>query len=438
MFISKKHLDRRMFLRGVGVTVALPLLDSMVPAQTPLARTAAKPVLRFAACYVPHGMIMAKWYPIGDGSDFKFSPILKPLEPFRSQLAVVSGLCSNFEGGHVVSNATWLNGVPPKRTEAEDVGSGVTIDQMIAQKVGQDCAFPSLEFTLEDYASHVGNCEPGLSCVYLNTLSWRTPTTPLPMEINPRVAFERLFGDGSNAAERAARQQVNGSILDSIKHDMGRLQRKLGPNDRARLDAYLDNVREIERRIQKASQITSANVEVPDTPLGIPDSFEEHAKLMFDLQALAFQADLTRVITFMMARELSTRTYPKINVADGHHQVSHHQNVPEQIDKHFRINSYHVVQFAGFLEKLRNTPDGDGSLLDHSMILYGSGMGNGNVHSHDPLPILVAGGANGLVQGNRHIKVPSHTPLANLLVSLVNKAGVDVPSVGNSNGRIDL
>jgi len=332
-----------------------------------------------------------------------------------------------------------LNGVAPKRTEAEDVGSGVTIDQMMAAKMGQETAFPSLELALEDYASHVGNCEPGLSCVYLNTLSWRTPTTPLPMEINPRVVFERLFGDGSNAEARTARQKDNGSILDSITHDVNRLQRGLGPADRVRLDAYLENVREIERRIQKASQQqNNANVEVPDTPIGVPDTFEDHCKLMFDLQALAFQADLTRVITFMLARELSTRTYPNINVADGHHQISHHQYVPEQMDKHARVNTYHVKQFAGFLEKLRSTPDGDGTLLDHSMIMYGSGMGNGNVHSHDPLPILVAGGAVGQIKGNRHVKMPAHTPLANLLLTLAGKSGLEVEKVGNSNGRIEL
>jgi len=439
MFLTKKHLPRRTFLRGMGVTLALPLLDSMIPARTAWANTVAKPNLRFAACYVPHGTIMGKWYPVGDGADFEFSQILKPLEPFRNYVTVVSGTCSNFEGGHVISNATWLNGVAPKRTEAEDVGSGVTIDQMIAAKTGQETAFPSLELALEDYASHVGNCEPGLSCVYLNTLSWRTPTTPLPMEINPRVVFERLFGDGSNAEARSARQKSNTSILDSITQDVNRLQHGLGPADRVKLDAYLDNVREIERRIQKASQQQNTlNVEVPDTPIGVPDSFEEHCKLMFDLQALAFQADLTRVIAFMMARELSTRTYPAINVADGHHQISHHQYVPEQMEKHAKVNGYHVKQFAGFLEKLRSTPDGDGNLLDHSMILYGSGMGNGNVHSHDPLPILVAGGGAGQIKGNRHIKMPGHTPLANLLLSLVGKAGLEVEKVGNSNGRIEL
>jgi hypothetical protein len=259
------------------------------------------------------------------------------------------------------------------------------------------------------------------------------------MEINPRVVFERLFGDGSTAEARAARARSNGSILDSITHDIGRLEKGLGPSDRARLDSYLDNVREIERRIQKASERqANSPVAVPDTPIGIPDSFEEHVKLMFDLQALAFQADLTRVISFMLARELSTRTYPAVNVADGHHQCSHHQNVPEQIDKHARINGYHVRQFAGFLEKLKNTPDGDGSLLDHVMILYGSGMGNGNVHSHDPLPILVAGGGAGQIKGNRAIKVPEHTPLANLLLAMVHKSGLHADQVGNSNGTIEI
>jgi hypothetical protein len=438
MYITKKHLDRRTFLRGAGVALGLPLLDSMIPAQTPLAKTAAKPTLRFATCYVPHGAIMADWYPVGDGKDFKFSRILKPLEAFRDQVTVVSGLASNFEGGHVISSATWLNGVPPKKTEAEDVGSGVTIDQMIAQQIGQETAFPSLELTLEDYASHVGNCEPGHSCVYLNTLSWRTPTTPLPMEINPRVVFERLFGDGSTQEARAARLRNNASILDSISKDVNRLQRGLGSNDRTRMDSYLENVREVERRIQRASQLHQSELAVPDTPLGVPDTFEEHAGLMFDLQILAFQADLTRVITFMMARELSARTYPQIGVPDAHHPTSHHQGVAEQIEKHTKINNYHVQMLAGFLNKLKSTPDGDGNLLDHSMIMYGSGMGNGNVHSHDPLPILVAGGVTGKMQGNRHLKMRDHTPLANLLLAMVNKAGVETNAVGNSSGRVDL
>jgi uncharacterized protein DUF1552 len=439
MFLTKKHLPRRTFLRGMGATVALPLLDAMIPAHTAWSTTKAKPSLRFAACYVPHGSIMARWDPTGDGSDFEFSPILKPLEPFRDRLTVVSGTCSNFEGGHVISNATWLNGVAPRRTEAEDVRSGVTIDQMIAAKAGNDTALPSLELALEDYASFVGNCEPGLSCVYLNTLSWRTPTTPLPMEINPRAVFERMFGDRSTTGARAARQRNNGSILDSITNDVGRLRQSLGPADRGWLESYLENLREIERRVQQASeQQNKTSVEMPDTPLGVPHTFEEHCELMFDLQVLAFQADLTRVITFMLARELSTRTYPAINVVDGHHQISHHQNVPTQMDRHARVNTYHVKHFAGFLEKLRSTPDGDGNLLDHSMILYGSGMGNGNVHSHDPLPILVAGGGMGQIKGNQHVKVPFHTPLANLLLTLVGKGGLDVEKVGNSTGRIDI
>jgi Protein of unknown function (DUF1552) len=437
-FITKKHLSRRTLLRGAGAVIALPLLDSMAGAQTPLARTAAKPNLRAGFIYVPHGAILPQWTPIGDGAGFKFSRILKPLEPFRERVTVVTGCAINAENGHAISNSMWLNGVKP--AHGTEIRSGTTADQLIAAQIGQETTFPSLELATEDHAAELGSCGGDYACAYMNTISWRNPSTPNPMELNPRVVFERLFGgDGATAAERAARLKDNLSLLDGVTASAKDLSRSLDPRDRARLTDYLDNVREIERRIAQAEKKNSeSELAAPETPTGIPDSFEDHVKLMFDLWALAFQGDITRVTTFMMARELSTRTYPQIGVPEGHHPVSHHQNVPEQIEKHAKINTYHVSLFAGFLEKLRNTPDGDGNLLDHSMILYGSGMSNGNVHSHDILPAVIVGGAAGRLEGNRHVKAPLMTPLANLLVSLLDKAGVPADHLGDSTGRIEI
>src|SRR5215469_2131857 len=438
MLITKKHLSRRTLLRGAGAAIALPLLDSMVPAQTPLAKTAAKPTLRAGFIYVPHGAILPQWTPIGDGADFKFSRILKPLEPFRNRITVVTGCAINAENGHAISNSMWLNGTKP--AHGTEIRSGTTADQLIAAKIGQDTTFPSLELATEDHSAELGSCGGDYACAYMNTISWRNPTTPNPMELNPRVVFERLFGgDGATTAERLARLQDNLSLLDGVTASAKDLGRQLDARDRARLTDYLDNVREIERRIAQAEKKNSqSELAAPDTPAGIPDSFEEHVKLLFDLWGLAFQGDITRVTTFMMARELSTRTYPQIGVAEGHHPVSHHQNVPEQIEKHAKINTYHITLFASFLEKLRNTPDGDGNMLDHSMILYGSGMSNGNVHSHDILPAVIAGGATGRIRGNRHVKAPLMTPMANVLVSLLARAGVPTEHLGDSNGKIDI
>ena len=433
-FLAKKHLSRRTLLRGAGAAVALPLLDSMLPAQTRL----PKPTLRAGFVYVPHGAILPQWTPIGDGADFKFSRILKPLEPFRDRLTVVTGSAINAENGHAISNSMWLNGVRP--AHGTEIRSGTTADQLIAAHISQDTTYPSLELATEDHSAELGSCGGDYACAYMNTISWRNPTTPNPMELNPRVVFERLFGgDGATAEERLARLKDNMSLLDGITASAKTLAQGLDPRDRARLTDYLDNVREIERRIAQAEKKNSeSELAAPETPVGIPDSFEEHAKLMFDLWTLAFQGDITRVTSFMMARELSTRTYPQVGVNEGHHPVSHHQNVPEQIEKHAKINTYHVSLFAGFLEKLRNTPDGDGNLLDHSMILYGSGMSNGNVHSHDILPAVIAGGAAGRLKGNRHVKVPLMTPLANTLVSLLDKAGVPTDHLGDSSGRVEL
>jgi len=433
-FLSKHHLSRRTLLRGAGAAVALPFLDSMLPAQTRM----PKGTLRAGFVYVPHGAILPQWTPIGDGADFKFSRILKPLEPFRDRITVVTGCAINAENGHAISNSMWLNGVRP--AHGTEIRSGTTADQLIAEKIGQDTTYPSLELATEDHSAELGSCGGDYACAYMNTISWRNPTTPNPMELNPRVVFERLFGgDGATAAERMARLQDNLSLLDGVTASAKDLSTTLDARDRARLTDYLDNVREIERRISQAEKKnTESELAAPDTPAGIPDSFEEHAKLMFDLWALAFQGDITRVTTFMMARELSTRTYPQVGVSEGHHPVSHHQNVPEQIEKHAKINTYHVSLLAGFLEKLRNTPDGDGNLLDHSMILYGSGMSNGNVHSHDILPAVIAGGTAGRLKGNRHVKVPLMTPLSNVLVSLIDKAGVSTEHLGDSTGRVEI
>jgi len=428
-----------MVLRGLGVSVALPLLDSMVPAQTPLSQTAANPMSRFGFVYIPHGKIMNKWTPAKAGAGFEFTPILKSLEPFRDHMVVVSGLSERgTDGGHSLSPSQWLTGVMPKHTEAEDIEAAKTMDQLIADKIGQDNQFPSLELATEDLTGLVGACEGGYSCSYMNTISWKTPTTPLPMEVNPRVLFERMFGGGGSLERRLARMEEDTSILDSITQRVNHLETGLGARDRARLSEYLDNVREIERRIHRAEKQSTSSLAVPDAPVGVPDSFDEHARLMFDLLALAYQANLTRVFTFMMARELSGRTYPQIGVPDPHHAVSHHQNDPVTIAKHEKINTYHIQLLAGFIEKLRSTPDGDGSLLDHSMIVYGSGMGNGNVHSHDPLPALVLGGLSGQIHGGRHVVTGEHIPIANLMLTVAQKAGLPMETFGNSTSTVDL
>ncbi len=445
MFLSKKHLSRRTLLRAAGVSVALPLLDSMVPAQTPIAKTAAAPLPRFGFVYIPHGAIMDQWTPASAGKGFEFSPILKPLETYRDRINIISGLAhhqadSLGDGGadHARSTATWLSAIHPKRTEGEDVRAGVTIDQLAAAKIGQDTQFPSIELATEDMTGLVGACDAGYSCAYMNTIAWKTPTTPLPMEINPRIVFERLFGEGGSAQDRLDRIQEDQSILDGITRQAGKLQATLGSRDRSRLSDYLDNVREIERRIQKAAKQSANSLEVPEAPVGVPDSYDEHLKLMYDLAALAWQADITRVFTFMLAREVSQRTYPQIGVPDPHHATSHHQNDPVKIAKLVKIQTYHIGLFAGFLEKLKSTRDGDGTLLDNSLVLFGSAMSNSNIHNHNPLPTLLAGGAAGTVQGGRHIKNPDSTPMANLLLGILDKAGVPQEKFGDSSGIISL
>src|SRR6476659_2244927 len=422
-FITKQHISRRTLLQGLGVTMSLPLLDSMVPAQTPLARTAANPQIRLGLCFIPHGGVMNNWTPAEEGA-LTLSRTLTPLEPFKNQVVVVSNLAHKMAapagpgdngGDHTRSPAVFLNGVHPKRTDGADIYAGVTIDQIAAQKIGQETALPSLELATEDYSGLVGSCDVGFSCAYMNTISWRTNNTPMPMEINPRLVFDRLFGDGATAAERLERIEQQRSILDAVSGQVRRLQGGLGANDRNRVADYLDTVREIERRIQLSEKRSKTNLSVPASPSGIPDNYEDHTKLMFDLMTVAFQANITRISTFMMAREVSYRTFPQLGISEAFHPASHHQNNANRLEVLSKINTYHVTLLSYFLDRLKNTPDGDGTLLDHSLVLYGSAMSNSNIHNHGPLPVLVAGGAAGKMKGGRHIKTPEGTPMANLL-----------------------
>jgi hypothetical protein len=388
---------------------------------------------------VPNGAIMEQWIPERVGAGFDFKPILKPIEGFKDQVVLVSNLTRSHPGSqvgdHAVSAAGFLTGVWPKRTEAEDVLANTTIDQIVAQQIGQETPFPSIEVATEDFTGYVGACSPGFNCAYLNTVSWSTPSTPLPMDINPRVVFERMFGQAGSPAQRAARIRDERSMLDSISAEARQLQRGLGTRDRQRVGEYLDNLREIERRIQRTEAQNSTQVSL-DAPVGVPEAFSEHVNLMFDLLAVAYQTEMTRVFTFMMAREASFKTYPEIGVTEPHHPISHHGNKPEVIAQVAKINIHHMQLFARFLEKLRATPDGDGSLLDHSLIFYGSGMGNGNAHGSDPLPLVAVGG--GVGKGYRHIQGAPHTPLGNLWVSVVGTFGAEMASFGDSTGRLEI
>jgi hypothetical protein len=437
MFITKMSLPRRTFLRGMGVTLALPLLESMVPAFTAMAKTAANPQRRFGAIFVPLGERPGFWTPKTVGADFEFTPILKPLEQFRNHTTIVSELCDPLDG-HATTVAAWLSGTVPKRTIAEDVHNGVTIDQVIAKQIGQDTVFPSLELATEDFTGYIGGCDTQYACAYMNTLSWASPTAPLPMEINPRVTFERMFGRAGTASQRLAHMQRDRSILDSVKDDVKDLQGGLGPRDRSRLTDYLENVREIEQRIQKAEKQAATSVTVPDAPIGVPESFEEHVALQFDLLALAYEANITRVFTFMMSRDASQRVYPNLGFAEPHHSCSHHGNNPEKLANLVKLNTYHVSLFAKFVKKLESTPDGDGSLLDHSMILYGSGMSESDTHSRLNVPVAIIGGGAGLLKGNRHIQAPKETPLANLMLDFANKFGCEMDKFGISTGRVEV
>jgi hypothetical protein len=436
MFITKKHIPRRTFLRGIGAAVALPLLDSMIPASTVLAQTAAGPKLRMGFIYFPHGAIMDQWTPTTAGKDFKISPILQPLEPYRKQLTIVSGLDNKpatLPPVHALNPGTWLNCVSPRKTQ--EPFAATTVDQLAAQRLGQDTPFPSLEVATESRGGN-GTCDRNYGCSYSGTISFRDPSTPLPMEANPRNLFQRLFGQGDTPEERARLGKQYASILDVISQESAGLKRRVGAEDRVMLDEYLETIREIERRVQKMEQSDLSKLDLPDAPAGIPNSFDEHLNLMFDLVALAYQANLTRVFSMMMAAEVSNQTYNHVGVADAFHPLSHHQNDRAKMDRLVKIQTYHSSAFAKFLAKLATMPDGDGNVLDHSIILYGSNMSNSNAHNEFPLPAAIIGGGNGRIKGNQHIVTPDHTPLANLLLTLMNRAEVPVKSVGDSTGEI--
>ena len=438
MMITKKALPRRTFLRGMGATLALPLLDAMVPAMTAFAKTPADPVRRLGFIYMPMGCDITRWTPRStDGTLNMLSPALQSLEPFVDRLTVFSNmeLKNAYPGTHATSNAAFLSAAKAKWTESTDYFLGTTADQIAAQQIGGQTVLPSLELAM-DLLQTVGQCDNGYACVYQNDLSWSSPTTPLPAEAHPRVVFERLFGEGGSPADRRAALKRRASLLDWVRDDISRLQNSLGADDRRRVGQYLDSIREVERRIEKAESDAGDQLPDLDRPVGVPASYADHAKLMFDLQALAMQGDVTRVITFQLARETSTRTYPEIGVADPHHPLTHHGNDPEKIARMAKINAFHVSLFAYYLEKLRSTPDGAGTLLDHSVILYGSGMGNPNVHDHVNLPIIVAGGGAGRMKGGRHITYTEPTPLANLHLTLLEKVGVRLDRFADSQGTI--
>jgi hypothetical protein len=437
MFLTKTALPRRTFLRGVGATVALPFLDAMVPAATALAETPGARPSRVGFIYVPHGADMSSWTPTSAGTQFELSPTLQTLAPFREQLVVVSNLqrAGGQAGMHAAAASGWLSGAIPKRTEAEDFECGTTIDQVVARKIGQSSPFPSLEFATEDFTGYVGGCTPGYSCAYHDSISWATPTTPLPMEINPRVAFERLFGDGGSEVERQSKLREERSILDGVLNEMRALQSRLGAHDRARVANYLDDVREIERRIQRREAQQRADVTMVK-PLGIPETFDAHSALMTDLIAVALQAELTRVFTFMMSREGSQRTFSQIGISDPWHVTSHHGDKPEKVAANAKINVFCLQMYARLLEKLRATPDGDGTLLDRSLIFFGSGMANSNVHATDPLPMVAVGGGTG--NGNRHVVLPKNTPLGNLWLTVANHFDSPMSKFGESTGTAEF
>ena len=452
MIITKMALPRRTFLRGIGAAFALPLLDAMVPALSTTVKGAGKP-LRVGFIYVPNGVAMNDalnyWTPKGSGTGFEFSPILQSLAPYRDRLTIVSGLAQkqaeslgDGNGEHTRACATWLNGIHPKKTEGSDIRLGATADQLAAQHLGKDTVLPSMEMISSEIDLVLGGqCEAGYSCAYMNTVSWQSPTTPLPTENNPSVVFERLFGEGGTPEERLDRMRRKKSLLDRVNRDLARLQNSLGPSDRARVTEYFDAVREIERRIQAAeAQNANSTLPVPDRPIGIPPRFDDHLKLLYDLQWIAFQGDLTRVFTLMYGRELNSRSFPEIGISEPHHGLSHHGDKPEQIEKFARLNSWQVELFGYFLGKLKATPDGDGTLLDHTMVLYGGAMSNPNVHLHVNLPLLVAGGGAGMLKGGQHLAFDPKdgVPMTNLLVSMLDKAGVRVDKLGDSTGKIDL
>ena len=441
MIVSKKTLPRRTVLRGLGTAMALPMLDAMVPALSGISGRAAEPVRRLGWVYCPNGMAMDAWMPAAKES-LELSTTLSPLAPYRDQTVVVSGLAQgqaealgDGNGEHTRATATWLNGIHPRETEGADVRAGKTADQIAADQLGRTTPLSSLELAI-DQDFLVGSCDNGYSCIYMNTIAWRDETTPLPMQNNPRVVFERLFGDGGSAADRQSEFRKDRSILDAITGDLARLQREVGAGDQARVTQYLDAVRAIERRIQLSEQ---KDTELPDLerPVGIPESYREHVELMFDLTALAYQVDMTRVFTFMLGRELNGRAYPEIGIPDSHHGLSHHRYDPAKLAQLAKINTYHVSLFTHFLDELANTPDGDGTLLDHSLLMYGASLSDSNKHLHFDLPLLLVGGGAGQLKGGRHLQYPRDTPMTNLLVSQLDKAGVRLDNgLGDSTGRL--
>jgi Protein of unknown function (DUF1552) len=439
MIITKKALPRRTFLRGVGATVALPLLDAMVPSMTAIAKTAAEPVRRLGFVYMPMGCDLPRWTPPGEGKLAELSPALQSLRPVVDDVTIISNLelKNAYPGTHATSNAAFLSAAKAKWTESTDYYLGTTVDQIAAKQIGHQTLLPSLELSM-DLIQMVGQCDNGYACVYQNNLSWSSPTSPLPAEAHPRIVFERLFGDGGSTADRRAALRRRASLLDWVREDITRLQKELGPEDRTRVGQYLETVREVERRIQKA-EAGAADQALPDLdrPIGVPPLYADHARLMFDLQVLALQGDVTRVITFQLARETSNRTYTEIGVPDPHHPLTHHGNDPDKVARMAKINAFHVSLFAYFLEKMKATPEGNGSLLDHSLYLYGSGMGNPNIHDHVNLPIIVAGGGAGRVKGGRHIKYAEPTPLANLHLTLLERAGIRMDAFADSKGKVD-
>ena len=439
MIIKKVALPRRTFLRGMGAAVALPFLDAMVPALS----AESKGAPRFAAVYIGNGANMSQWTPSADGVNFELSPTLQGIKGFRDRLSVFTGL-DNFPGTdqgdvggqHPRSAPGFMSAVHAKPTEGADLQAGTTIDQIIAAKICTDTKLPSLELTV-DRIDVVGACDHGYACAYMNCMSWRTPTTPLPSETNPRFVFERMFGVGSTVQERLARAKEDRSLLDELTEEIADLRRSVGARDRAKLSEYFDAVRDVEQRIVKAES-TNSDFAVPDQPVGVPSTFKEYVELLFDLQALAFQADITRVSTLMMARENTGRAYPEIGVAEAHHATSHHDNNPEKLAAYAKINSYHIQMLNYFLKKLDSIKDGDGTLLDRTAVLMGSGMSDGNVHNNYNVPAIVVGGKALGIRGNRHVRYPKGTPLANLMLGMTDRYGVHLDKFGDSNAAIDL
>jgi hypothetical protein len=447
MVITKKALRRRTVLRGLGTTLALPLLDAMVPALA-RAQARAKPPTRLSIVYLPNGIMMDKWTPDAEGTGFALKPILEPLAPFKDRMLMISGLSHN-EGGrarqgentgdHARAGASYLSGVHPKKTEGADTQAAVSMDQIAARQIGSENQLASLELCM-DTPELLGQCEAGYSCAYMNSICWRTPTTPMPMENRPRVVFERLFGDSESTdpAVRLRRVKQDRSILDSVSKKANRLKAELGATDKLKVTEYLDAIRDVEHRIQTVEAQVDRKLPKLERPAGVPDTFSEHAKMMFDLQVLAYQTDLTRVITFMIGREFGGRTYPEIGIPEGYHALTHHQYNPEKIAKVIQIQTYHAKHFAYYLEKLRSTPDGDGSLLDHMVLLYGGALSDGNTHLHDNLPTMLVGGASGQLKGGRHLRYAKDTPMTNLLLSMLDMVGARQDKLGDSTGRLSL